>query len=44
MDQHIIPHATTDKAFLYARQSIHSLIYIEERCVVGIEVGAYLGV
>ena len=44
MEQQVVAYATSNKAFLYLRQSVYSTIYFDEFRVVGIEVWAYFGI
>ena len=40
MQQEVIAYTGTDKALLDARQCIHGTVDVEQRSVVGIEIGA----
>ena len=41
--QEVVAHTRADKAFLDARKGIDCMVDVEELGVVGVEVGAYLG-
>ena len=43
VEQQVVAHTTSDERLLDARQGVHGVVDVEQGPVVGVQVGAYLG-